>query len=107
VNGGGCLDNSVGAKIHGDGTVSLDCLVEVGSHNISLDDLSIRDCMYWKRDHIYAGTICGILHQLHEPVQCNLLALLGTYMRYVLVRSICYKLSPAVYLHKPKNAQEK
>ena len=46
------LDNSVG-----DGTVGLDCLVEVGSHNISLDDLSIRDCTCWKMDHIYAGTV--------------------------------------------------
>jgi hypothetical protein len=51
------LDNSVGAKIHGDGTVVLDCLVEVGSHSISLDDLSIRDCTCWKRDHIYAGVV--------------------------------------------------
>ena len=38
------LDNSVGADIHGDGTFGLDCLVEVGSHSISLDDLSIQDC---------------------------------------------------------------
>ena len=51
------LDNSIGAKIHGDGTVSLDYLVEVGSYNISLDDLSIQDCTCWKRDHIYARTI--------------------------------------------------
>jgi len=51
------LDNSVWAEIHGDGTVSLDCLVEVGSHNISLGDLSIRDYTCWKRDHIYAGTV--------------------------------------------------
>jgi hypothetical protein len=51
------LDNSVGAEIHRDGTVGLDYVVEVGSHNISLDDLSIRDCTCWKRDHIYAGTI--------------------------------------------------
>jgi hypothetical protein len=51
------LDNSVGAKIHGDRTVGLDCLIEVGSHNISVDDLSIRDCTCWKRDHIYAGTV--------------------------------------------------
>jgi hypothetical protein len=35
------LDNSVGIEIHGDGTVDLDCLVEVGFHSISLDDLSI------------------------------------------------------------------
>jgi len=79
------LDNSVGV-----GTIGLDCLVGVGSHNISLDDLSIRDCTCWKRDHIYTGTVRWILHQLHEPVQCNLLALLSTYQRYVLVRNICY-----------------
>jgi len=41
-----------------DGTVGLDCLVEVGSHSISLDDLSIRDCMCWKQDHIYVGVVC-------------------------------------------------
>jgi hypothetical protein len=35
------LDNSVGIEIHGDGTVGLDCLIEVGSHIKSLDDLSI------------------------------------------------------------------
>jgi hypothetical protein len=52
------LDNSVGDEIHGDGTIGLDCLVEVGSHNISLDNLSIQDYTCWKRDHIYAGTIC-------------------------------------------------
>ena len=51
------LDNSVGVVIHGDGPIDLDCLVEVGSHNISLYDLSIRDCTCWKRDHIYAGTV--------------------------------------------------
>jgi len=51
------LDNSVGAEIHWDGTVGLDCFVEVGSHNISLDDPSIRDCTCWKRDHIYVGTV--------------------------------------------------
>jgi hypothetical protein len=51
------LDNSVGIEIHRDGIVGLDCLVEVGSYNISLDDLSIRDCTCWKRDHIYARTI--------------------------------------------------
>ena len=48
------LDNSIRAEIHGDGIV---CLVEVGSHNISVDDLSFRDCTCWKRDHIYAGTV--------------------------------------------------
>jgi len=47
------LDNSVGIEIHEDGTVDLDCLVEVGSHNVSWDDLSIQDCTCWKRDHIY------------------------------------------------------
>jgi hypothetical protein len=46
------LDNSVGVEIHGDGIVGLDCLVEAGSHTISLDDLSIRDC-----------TVTGINHQ--------------------------------------------
>ena len=51
------LDNSVGIEIHGDGTVGFDYLVEVGSHNVSWDDLSIQDCTYWKRDHIYAGAI--------------------------------------------------
>ena len=30
------LDNSVGAEIYGDGTVSLDCFVKVGYHSISL-----------------------------------------------------------------------
>jgi hypothetical protein len=52
------LDNSIGVEIHGDGTVGLDCLVEVNSLNINLNDLSIRDCTCWKRDHIYAGTVC-------------------------------------------------
>jgi len=51
------LDNSVGIEIHGDGTVGLDCLVEVGSHSISLDDLSIQDCTCWKRDYICAGVV--------------------------------------------------
>jgi hypothetical protein len=51
------LDNSVGIEIHGDGTVDLDCLVKVGSHSVSWDDLSIQDCTCWKRDHIYAGTV--------------------------------------------------
>jgi hypothetical protein len=35
------LDNSVGIEIYGDGTIGLDCLVEVGSHSVSWDDLSI------------------------------------------------------------------
>jgi len=51
------LDNSVGIEIHRDGTVGLDFLVEVGSHSVSLDDLSIQDCTCWKRDHIYAGAV--------------------------------------------------
>jgi hypothetical protein len=51
------LDNSVGAEIHGDGTIDLDYLVKAGSHSVSLDDLSIRGCMYWKRDHIYVGVV--------------------------------------------------
>jgi hypothetical protein len=51
------LDNSVGAEIHGDGTVVLDCLVEAGSHNISLDDLSIQDCTCGKKDHTYAEAV--------------------------------------------------
>jgi hypothetical protein len=29
----------------------------VGSHSISLDDLSIRDCTCWKRDHVYVGAV--------------------------------------------------
>jgi len=57
MEGAVSLDNSVGIEIHGDGTVNLDCLVEVGSHSISLDDLSIRDCICWKRDHVYAGAV--------------------------------------------------
>jgi hypothetical protein len=44
MKGAVSLDNSVGIEIHEDGTIGLDCLIEVGSHNISLDDLSIRDC---------------------------------------------------------------
>ena len=51
------LDNSVGAEINGDGTVDLDYLVEAGSHSVSLDDLSIWGCMYWKRDHIYVRVV--------------------------------------------------
>jgi hypothetical protein len=42
MEGAVSLDNSVGIEIHGDGTVGLDYLVEVGSHSISSDDLSIR-----------------------------------------------------------------
>ena len=57
MEGAVSLDNSVGIEIHRDGIVGLDCLVEVGSYNISLDDLSIRDCTCWKRDHIYTGTV--------------------------------------------------
>ena len=44
------IDNFVGAEMHEDGTVGLDCLIEAGSHNVSWDDLSIWDCMCWKRD---------------------------------------------------------
>jgi len=51
------LDNSVGIEIHGDGTVGLYFFVEVGSHSVSWDDLSIQDCTCWKRDHIYAGAV--------------------------------------------------
>jgi hypothetical protein len=51
------LDNSVRIQIHRDGTVGLDCLVEVGSHSVSWDDLSIQDCTCWKRDHIYARVV--------------------------------------------------
>jgi len=47
MEGAVSLDNSAGAEIHVDGTIDLDCLVEAGSHNISLDDLSIRDCACW------------------------------------------------------------
>jgi len=57
MEGGVSLDNSVGIEIHGNGTVGLDCLGEVGSHSISLDDLSIQDCTCWKRDYIYAGAV--------------------------------------------------
>jgi hypothetical protein len=51
------LDNSVGAEIHGDGTVGLDRLVEVGFQSTSWDDLSIRDFMCWKMDHTYAEVV--------------------------------------------------
>ena len=51
------LDNFVGAEIHVDGTVGLDCLVGMGCCSVSWDDLSIQDCMCWKRDHIYAGAV--------------------------------------------------
>jgi hypothetical protein len=57
MEGAVSLDNSAGAEIYKDGTVGLDCLVEVGSHSISWDDLSIRDCTCWKRNHIYARVI--------------------------------------------------
>jgi len=40
------LDNYIGTEIHGDGTVGLDCLIEVGSHSVSSDNLSIWDCTY-------------------------------------------------------------
>jgi len=51
------LDNSVGAEIHEDETVGLDCLVEAGSHNIGWDDLSIQDCTSGKKDHTYTGAV--------------------------------------------------
>jgi hypothetical protein len=51
------LDNYVEAGIYEDGTVGLDCLVEASSHNISWDDLSIRDCSCGKRDHTYAAAV--------------------------------------------------
>jgi hypothetical protein len=57
MEGAVSFDNSIGIEIHGDGTIGLDCLIEVGSHSISLDDLSIRDCTCWKRDHIYVGAV--------------------------------------------------
>ena len=57
MEGAVLLDNFVGIEIHEDGTVGLDCLVEVGSLSISWDDLSMQDCTCWKRDHIYAGTV--------------------------------------------------
>jgi len=41
MEGAVSFDNSVGNEIHRDGTVGLDCLVEVGSHSISLDDLHL------------------------------------------------------------------
>jgi hypothetical protein len=41
MEGAVSLDNSVGIEIHGDGTVVIDCLVEVVSHSISLENLSI------------------------------------------------------------------
>ena len=34
MEGGVLLDNYVGAEIHWDGIVGLDCLIEVGSHTI-------------------------------------------------------------------------
>jgi len=57
MEGAVSLDNSTGAEIHGDGIVCLDCLIEAGSHNVGLDNLSIRDCTCWKRDHIYTGVV--------------------------------------------------
>jgi hypothetical protein len=51
------LDNSVGAEIHGDGTVGLDCLVEAGFHTVGWDNLSIQDCTCGKKDHTYTGTV--------------------------------------------------
>jgi len=57
MDGAISLDNSDGAEIHEDGNVGLDCLVEAGSHSVSLDDHSIRDCTCLKRNHIYAGAV--------------------------------------------------
>jgi len=57
MEGAVLLDNSVGIEIHRDGIVGIDCLFEVGSHIISLDNLSIQDCTCWKRDHIYARAV--------------------------------------------------
>ena len=54
MEGAVSLNNYARAEIHGDGTVDLNCLVKAGSNSTSLDDLSIRDCMCSKRDHIYA-----------------------------------------------------
>jgi hypothetical protein len=51
------LDNSVGAKIHGDGIIDLDCLVKTGSHIVGWDDLSIKDCTCGKKDHTYAEVV--------------------------------------------------
>jgi len=51
------LDNSVGAEIHGDGIVGLDCLVEAGSHTVGWDDLSIQDFTCGKKDHTYAEVV--------------------------------------------------
>ena len=51
------LDNSIGAEIHGDGTVGLIFLVETGFHSASWDDLSIRECMCWKKDHTYTKVV--------------------------------------------------
>jgi hypothetical protein len=51
------LDNSVGAEIHGDGIIGLDCLIEAGSHTVGWDDLSIHDCTCGKKDHTYAEVV--------------------------------------------------
>jgi hypothetical protein len=51
------LDNSVRAEIHGNGDVGLDCLVKIGSYSVSLDDLSIRNCMFWKKDYTFDGVV--------------------------------------------------
>jgi len=57
MQGAASLDNFVGVEIHRDGTIVLDCLVEAGSHSVSLDGLSIHNCTCWKRDHTYAGVV--------------------------------------------------
>jgi hypothetical protein len=53
MEGVASLDNSVGAKIHEARTVSLDCLVEAGSHNISLDDLHLGLYMLEKGSYLH------------------------------------------------------
>jgi len=57
VEGVVLLDNSVGIEIHGDGTFSLDYLIETGSHNVGWDNFSIQDCICVKKDHTYAEAI--------------------------------------------------
>jgi hypothetical protein len=44
----------------------------------------------------------GIIFTLGLSVESSI-----NLLRYVLVSNICYKLSPVVHFHKPKNAQEK
>jgi len=56
------LDNSATAEIHGGGTVELDCLVEVGSYNVSSSDLSIKDCTVRKE----------IIFMLGVTIECSI-----------------------------------